>query len=104
MSRACTQSAASRDFDAVDQGANHDHERRGRVTLRERCAQLQTERDALKARLGVVQALDAQPKFAVSSAVAAVAQNLAALRPEERERTILAIAVLFGVIKPPEKS
>ncbi len=69
----------------------------------ERIAQLYAENTALKQKLEARVRLDILSQLTLPDAVSAVSKNLSALKQEERLRVLLAVAVLYGIIKPGER-
>lgn len=52
--------------------------------------------------MGSVAQLDPSSYYNISDVVAAVAKNLKQINPDERTQVLLAVAVLYGIIKPGE--
>ena len=50
-----------------------------------------------------LRALDGSAQYFLKDAVAAVASNIATLNNDERERVLLAVAVLYGIVRARRK-
>lgn len=70
------------------------------TTLRQEITSLRAENTLLREKLAAHRKVDGDEKWSIVSAVSAVAKNLGPLKQEERERVLLATAVLYGIIKP----
>jgi hypothetical protein len=70
------------------------------MKLRDRITQLESENMALRQKLTVRVELDRSFQSYLHEAVNAVARNVSQLDNEKRERVLLAVAVLYGIIQP----
>lgn len=70
------------------------------MRLRDRIIQLEQENIALRGKLSTRIALDNSFQSYLHEAINAVAKNVSQLDNEKRERVLLAVAVLYGIIQP----
>lgn len=70
------------------------------TSMRDRLKALEVENATLRARLVVYVRLDATFQSSLAEAVFAVAKNVSGFKPDEKMRILLAVAVLYGLIKP----
>lgn len=70
------------------------------MRMKDRIDTLEAQNAQLRAKVSALTSIDTEGKWSICGAVNAVARNLAPLQQLERKRTLLAVAVLYGIIKP----
>lgn len=70
------------------------------MTLRQRITTLEAENGALRSKLSARLALDRDWQGNLSDGVFAVAKNLSNFNDLNKERILLAVAVLYGIVRP----
>jgi hypothetical protein len=70
------------------------------TTMREELATLRLQRSVLREKLAARVKLDNDWHVSMADCVFAVAKNISTLDNDKRERVLLAVAVLYGIIKP----
>ena len=73
------------------------------MTLRQRVATLENENRALREKLAVHIRVDKSFQTDLPDAVHAVSRNIVHLNQDQRERVLLAVAVLYGIITPKKR-